>query len=116
MKGGTTNKVSKQSTLPSHLINVKSSDLEYWMLCKRFQKAAGCTENNSACPEGKLHRCTFLLSGGSYCGSGHHGKIKCKAETAQDGHWYSKGKGGKKGEEGKGKGANGKGEGKGKGY
>ena len=87
------------------LHNVTNENLEVWMCCRDYSRGS-CTTKQSACPHGRLHRCSATTAGGRLCGSMNHSAAThtVQAERPRD---KGKGKGKGKGKDGgKGKNAN----------
>ena len=66
-----------KTTIRPEWRNVSNQNLKQHMICPDFN-AAGCNAPSpSTCPRAALHRCSFVLSDGTFCGSNSHGKLDC---------------------------------------
>ena len=96
----------QKSTIPKEYLGIRSADLRSHMLCIAFNDRGCSAETPSLCPQGRLHRCSFVLTDGTFCGASGHGKQQCPYSPANGGHGVKdKGKGkGSTGNKGGGKG------------
>lgn len=96
----------KGSTIPREYLGVSSRNLLPHMLCTDYNGGGCYCAKASLCPQGRLHRCNYLMADRTICGAQGHAKPDCPADPRNGGKGQrappgNKGKGGKGGKGGK---------------
>ena len=55
----------EHNTIPKEYLGIASKNLQAYMLCTDFNGRGCRCDKPSLCPQGKLHRCSFVLSDGT---------------------------------------------------